>query len=179
MTVYSVLGFVKKLAALELDMKATESAIVARACQMVSNAAKEAFGTYEFGWVSLAPETIARKMRGDSPLLETGELRDSIQWNANGRLGHVGSNLDTAVWMEFGTSKIPPRSFLGAAAAQQEELIYKMAGKAVHAVLRGEGLHGSEMLELLHVLKHVGHAVGEAVDKFLDGPDGDQENHRQ
>jgi hypothetical protein len=52
-----------------------------------------------------------------------------------------------------------------------------MAAKAVRAVMRGQGLHGSEMLELLHVLKHVGHAVGEAVDKFLDGPD-DKENRR-
>jgi phage gpG-like protein len=175
--VYSILGFVAKLKAIELDMKATESAIIARACQMVANAAKEALGTYEFGWVSLAPETIAHKMRGDSPLLETGELRDSIQWNSSGNVGHVGSNLDKAVWHEFGTSRIPPRPFLGAAAAQQEELIYKMAGKAVHAVLRGDGLHGSEMLELLHFLKHVGHAVGEAVDKVLDGPD-DQERRR-
>jgi phage gpG-like protein len=178
MTVYSILGFVAKLKAIEHDLNETNHAIVARACQMVANAAKEALGTYEFGWVSLAPETIAHKMRGDSPLLETGELRDSIQWNSSGNVGHVGSNLDKAVWHEFGTSRIPPRPFLGAAAAQQEELIYKMAGKAVHAVLRGEALHGSEMLELLHVLKHVGHAVGEAVDKFLDGPD-DQENRRK
>jgi phage gpG-like protein len=177
MTVYSILGFVAKLKVIDHDLTEVGHAVVARACQMVANAAKEALGTYEFGWVSLAPETIARKMRGDTPLLETGELRDSIQWNSDGNKGYVGSDLDKAVWMEFGTSKIPPRSFLAAAAAQQEELIHKMAAKAVHAVIRGEGLHGSEMLELLHFLKHVGHEVGEAVDKFLDGPD-DQERRR-
>jgi hypothetical protein len=175
--VYSILGFVAKLGAIERDMHATESAIVAKACQMVANAAKEALGTYEFGWISLKPETIARKMRGDSPLLETGELRDSIQWNASGHVGHVGSNLDKAVWMELGTSKIPPRSFLAAAARQQEELIYKMATKAVHAVMRGEGLHSSELGELIHLLKHAGHALKEAADTLLE-PDDNEKNRR-
>jgi hypothetical protein len=33
------------------------------------------------------------------------------------------------------------------------------------------------MAELIHLLKHVGHAVHEAVDKFLDGPD-DEKNRR-
>ena len=148
-------------------------AIVARACEMVANAAKEALGTYEFGWVSLKPETIARKMRGDSPLLETGELKNSIQWNSSGNEGHVGSNLDKAVWMELGTSKIPPRSFLAAAAMQQEELIHEMAARAVVAIIAGRGLHSSELAELihfLHVLHHVGHEVNEAAQTILDGP---------
>jgi hypothetical protein len=82
------------------------------------------------------------------------------------------------VWHELGTSRIPPRSFLMGAAQHTEAKIYRMAGKAVHAVMLGKGLHGSEMAELIHLLKHVGHAVGEAVDKFLDGPD-DQENRRR
>jgi phage gpG-like protein len=175
--VFSILGFVAHLKVLERDLHATESAIVAKACQMVANAAKEALGTYEFGWVSLAPETIARKMRGDSPLLETGELRDSIQWNSSGNTGAVGSNLDKAVWMELGTSKIPPRSFLAAAARQQEDLIHKMAARAVMAVMRGEGLHSSELGELLHVLKHVGHALKEAADTLLE-PDDNEKNRR-
>jgi phage gpG-like protein len=177
--VFSILGFVAHLKAIEHDMHEAESAIIAKACQMVANAAKEALGTYEFGWVSLAPETIAHKMRGDSPLLETGELRDSIQWNASEKIGHVGSNLDKAVWMEFGTTKIPPRSFLAAAAAQQGELIHKMAAKVVRAVMRGEGLHGSEMLELLHLLKHIGHEVNEVVQKALDGPQDENKGRRR
>jgi phage gpG-like protein len=169
--VFSILGFVAELEMIKRDLHELEPAIIARACEMVANAAKEALGTYEFGWISLKPETIARKMRGDSPLLETGAMRDSIEWNASGNEGHVGSNSDIAVFQELGTSKIPPRSFLGAAAAQQEELIYKMAAKAVRAVMRGEGLRSSELGELLHLLKHVGHAVKEATDKVLDGPD--------
>jgi HK97 gp10 family phage protein len=166
--VFTLLGFVAKLAAIDRDLKITNEAIIAKACELVANAAKDALGTYEFGWVSLKPETIARKMRGDSPLLETGELRASIEWQAHGLHGEVGSNLDKAVWMEFGTSRIPPRPFLGAAAAQMENEIHKMAAKAVMAVIAGRGLHSSEMAELLHLLKHVGHAVKEAADKALE-----------
>jgi phage gpG-like protein len=175
--IYSIAGFIAHLKVLDLELNAVGDAVIAKACQMVANAAKEALGTYEFGWISLKPETIARKMRGDSPLLETGELRDSIQWNASGHVGHVGSNLDKAVWMELGTSKIPPRSFLAAAAMQQEELIHKMAVKAVRAVMRGEGLHSSELGELLHVLKHVGPALKEAADTLLE-PDDNEKNRR-
>jgi hypothetical protein len=80
--VFTLLGFVEHLHRVERDMKVAESLIIAKACEMVANAAKEALGTYEFGWVSLAPETTVRKMRGDSLLLETGELRDSVQWAA-------------------------------------------------------------------------------------------------
>jgi phage gpG-like protein len=155
---FSLLGFVRHLAVLEADMHAAEHAIIMKACIMIANAAKEALGTYEFGWVSLKPETIARKMRGDSPLLETAELKNSIQWNASGNTGAVGTDLDRGMWMEFGTSKIPPRSFLAAAAQQQEHLIHEMAIKAVRSVMRGE--HGSnELRELLHVLHLVKHAA--------------------
>ncbi len=169
---FTLVGFAAKLVAIEHDLTEVGPAIVARACEMVANAAKEALGTYEFGWISLRPETIAHKMRGDSPLLETGELRDSIQWNSSGLLGHVGSNLDRAVWQELGTSRgIPPRPFLGAAAAQQEALIYKMAGRAVAGVLRGEGLASAEMRELLHVLHLVKHAVKELRELIPEDPD--------
>jgi hypothetical protein len=41
-----------------------------------------------------------------------------------------------------------------------------MAARAVMAVLRGEGLHGSEMMELLHLLRHVGHALKEESSRF-------------
>jgi phage gpG-like protein len=156
--VFTVLGFVKHLAVLEADMRATEHAIIMKACIMVSNAAKEALGSYEFGWPALKPETIARKVRGDSPLLETAELKNSIQWNASGNVGHVGTDLDKGVWMEFGTSRIPPRSFLAAAAQQQEDLIHKMAVKAVISVMRGEHMP-AELRELIHVLHLVKHGA--------------------
>ena len=171
--VYSVLGFVAKLKAIEHDMNALGPAIVARACEMVCEEAKRVIGEGYDYWPALQPETLARKMM-NTPLLETGELRASIEWQSHGLEGAVGSNSDKALWHEFGTARIPPRSFLAGAAMAMEDKIHKMAVRAVMAVIRGEGLHGSEMGELLHflhALHHAGHVAGEAMDKVLDGPD--------
>jgi hypothetical protein len=179
--VYSVLGFVAKLGAIERDMHELGPAIVARACEMVAAEAKRVIGEgYDF-WPALAPATLAHKML-NTPLLETGELRGSIEWNASGNEGHVGSNLDKAVWHELGTARIPPRSFLAGAAMAMEDKIHKMAERAVVAVMLGKGLASAEMRELphlLHTLHHVGHAVGEAADTVLDGPDDNNGRSRR
>jgi hypothetical protein len=131
-------------------------------------------------WPALKPETLAHKMM-NTPLLETGELRGSIEWNSSGNEGHVGSNNDKAVWHELGTARIPPRSFLAGAAMAMEDKIHKMAERAVVAVMLGKGLASAEMrelLHLLHVLHQVGHAAGEAMDTVLDGPDDNEKNRR-
>src|ERR1017187_4460494 len=144
--VMSILEFVAKTKAIEHDMHELGPAIVARACQMVCDEAKRVIGEGYPEWPALSPETLARKMM-NTPLLETGELRASIEWStsANGLEGAVGSNNDKAVWHELGTSRIPPRSFLVGAAVHMEEKIHKMAARAVMAVMLGKGLHGSEM----------------------------------
>jgi hypothetical protein len=53
-----------------------------------------------------------------------------------------------------------------------------MAHKAVVAVLLGKGLHSSEMGELLHLLKHIGHHVKEAVDYALETPEERERKRR-
>src|ERR1700730_2629559 len=164
--VYSVLGFVAKLKTIEMELHVLGPAIIAHACELVAAEAKRVLGTEGYGWPALSPATLAHKMQSGM-LLETGELRGSIEWNSEGNEGHVGSNLDKAVWHEFGTSRTPPRSFLAGAAMAIEDKIHKMAARAVMAVMLGKGLHSSEMAEmihLLHTIRHVGHAVGEAVD---------------
>jgi phage gpG-like protein len=170
--VYSILGFVAKLKVLEHETKEVEHAIVARACEMVCAEAKRVIGEGYPEWPALSPETLAHKM-GKGPLLETGELRDSIQWNSEGNQGFVGTDNEKGLWHELGTTKIPPRPFLMGAAIRMEPLIHAMAAKAVVAVMMG-GLASAEMAELMHLLhelRHVGHAVGEAMDTVLDGPD--------
>lgn len=59
-----------------------------------------------------------------------------------------------------------------------EDKIHKMAVKAVMTVMRGEGLHGSEMAELLHLLKHAAHEVKETLKDTApkDDEDSDQRN---
>jgi HK97 gp10 family phage protein len=178
--VYSLAGFIAKLGAIEADMKVVDHGIIAKACEMVCQRAKEALGTYDFGWTPLQPETIARKVRGDSPLLETGELRASIEWNSSGNLGHVGSDSDKAVWMEFGTSKVPPRPFLMNAAVEMEEKIHNMAARAVVAALSGHGINSAEMRELLHLLhiaKEAFNHIAEAVKP--DNLDDSKRNSRR
>ena len=174
--ILSLVGMAAKCHAIEKDLDVTSHAIIAEACRMVCEAAKAALGTYDFGWVPLKPETIASKVLGDSPLLETGALMNSISWTAAGNVGFVGSNSDIAVYQELGTSSIPPRSFLVSAAVHQEKEIVAMAAKAVRAVLRGEGLYGAEMRELMHVLhllKSAAHQVGEML-----APENEDENKR-
>lgn len=55
---------------------AAESELANEASALVQETAKNGLGTYEFGWPPLKEETIARKATGNSPLLETGELRE-------------------------------------------------------------------------------------------------------
>lgn len=91
-----------------------------KACVMLRDEAKSAIGTYKYGWPSLAPSTLARKS-GDTPLLETGQLQGSIEYNLDGpgnRIeAYVGTDDRKAAWQEFGTSRgIPPRPFIGGAA---------------------------------------------------------------
>jgi len=162
--VYSILGFVAQLKAIDHDLKEVGHAIIVRACQMVCDEAKRVIGEGYPEWPALSPETLAHKM-GSGPLLETGELRASVEWNASGNEGFVGSNNDKAVWHEFGTSRIPPRPFLMGAAMRMEDKIHAMAAKAVVAVILGKGLHSSELGELLHLLKHVAHEVKETFEE--------------
>jgi hypothetical protein len=72
-------GFAAHLLTIEADLELAREVCVEKACRMVEKEAKAAIGTYRFEWPPLQPETITRKARGDTPLLETGELRDSIQ----------------------------------------------------------------------------------------------------
>jgi hypothetical protein len=42
-----------------------------------------------------------------------------------------------------------------------------MAERAVVALMLGKGLYGSEMAELIHLLKHAAHHVREDVEEML------------
>jgi hypothetical protein len=170
METFSLLGFVAKLKTIELEMNVLGPALVARACELVAAEAQRVIGTYDYGWPSLAASTLAKKS-ADTPLLETGEMRGSIQWNSSGNIGFVGSDNDKAVWQEYGTSRIPPRPFLAGAAMAMEPKIHELFKRAVMAVALGKGLHSSEMAELLHLLHtihHIGHEVNEVAQKALE-----------
>jgi phage gpG-like protein len=82
----------------------------------------------------LSPEAVARK-GADTPLLETGELRDSIEGNADSHEAYIGSNHDCAVFQEMGTATIPPRPFLTAAAMHKRQEVADAIGEHIVKVL--------------------------------------------
>lgn len=115
------------------------------------------------GWAPLAQSTQdEREKEGYSrnePLLRDGTLRDSIEYTVglnfwigeaeaavgvpskqvshpygSGRPVDIG---DVAVWQELGTSRIPPRSFLGIAGAQKGSEVAEICGGYVVMALAG------------------------------------------
>jgi phage gpG-like protein len=114
MTLYSLESFAALLTKIAVTEEAEQRGLE-KAAVIVETEAKRVIGTYDYGWAPLAPSTLAHKA-ADTPLLETGEMRDSIQHQVEHRAANIGSNNDKAVWQELGTAKIPARSFLGGAA---------------------------------------------------------------
>lgn len=83
--------------------------------------------------------------------------------------GYVGTNNKVA---QFQMAKIPPRSFLAAAAMQSEEEIHRMLEKMVIGALSREG---HEWREVLHLFKEIGHDVRELFDDIVDEDDDDEQ----
>ena len=153
-------------------MKLSQEVCVEKACRMVEKEAKTAIGTYRYDWPRLEPETVARKAKGDTPLLETGELRDSIE-HVVGRegtevVGYVGTNNPIAKYHELGTRTIPPRSFLGEAAMRQEHKILAMMERTIAATFDRGGPHYRELRELFHVLHMAYHEGKKLFDELVD-----------
>ena len=170
---FSSLGsFAAHLLTIEADLKLSQEVCVEKACRMVEKEAKTAIGTYRFEWTPLQPETVARKARGDTPLLETGELRDSIE-HIVGRegtevVGYVGTNNPIAKYHELGTRHIPPRSFLGEAAMRQEHKILAMMERTIAATFDRGGPHYRELRELFHVLHMAYEETKKLAEDLLD-----------
>lgn len=101
---------------------------------IIETEAKRVIGTYDYNWAPLAPSTLEKKA-ADTPLLETGEMRDSIEHKVDGSEAYIGSDNDKAVWHELGTAKIPARSFLVGAAQHKEKEVGHLIGQKVVAKL--------------------------------------------
>lgn len=177
MRVFSLGEFASHLLTMKADVEAAEEAIVVKGCEMVAKRAKQLIGHPQPFWPPLKEETIARKARGNTPLLETGALKDSIEITApleegDATVGYVGSNHPHAIFNELGTRNIPPRPFLSAAGAQVEHDIHEMAGRLyVGAMLHG-GPHYRELREVLHALRAAGHVVTEIIEDLSEEDDG-------
>jgi phage gpG-like protein len=161
-----------RFAAVEADLELAREPMIAAACQMVAGRSKDLIGVPKPEWPPLAASTLERKGGVNTPLLETGALRDSIEWNADRNHGYVGSNSDIAVFQELGTSRgVPPRSFLALAAQQEGPAVAKMMSKVVGAAIGGRLANGSqvgELFELARVLGHVAHEVKETASDLVE-----------
>lgn len=123
----SIDGFVNVLTQMAI-MGLAEKRGLEKAAVIIETEAKRVIGTYDYGWTPLAPSTVAQKANGDTPLLESGAMRDSIEHVVHATKAYVGSNSDIAVFQELGTANIPARSFLGGAAVHKGK-------EAAHAVV--------------------------------------------
>jgi phage gpG-like protein len=175
MSVFSLAEFAAKLGAFDHNLKTAEAEIIAEGCAMVAGRAKDIIGVPQPGWAPLKPETIARKDGVNSPLLESGELRSSIEWNADAHEGYVGSNNPKAIWQELGTSRgIPPRPFISRAAIEMEGEVDKMAERAVAAAFEGTGVFG----EIVRGLRETAHKIGETAEGFNEMLEGGDEERK-
>ena len=122
---------------MEMLIEGERELSIERSCVVLEKRIIGAFGTYEFfPWEPLAPATIARK-GADTPLVETGELRDSIAHNSDENEGYVGTDNEKAKWHEFGTAAIPARPFLGGAITACEDEIMEMIGHHIKLAIEG------------------------------------------
>jgi HK97 gp10 family phage protein len=151
-----LLELAAKLGEIALNQHEMEHRALEKAARVVEKRAKEKIGEYQdqagpfIAWPELAESTKADRVRQgfpeDEPLLRTGEMRDSIEHMVKDSEAYVGSNNDKAVWQELGTEHIPPRSFLGGAAAEKTEEICNIVGETARAFLVGEKVHEGKML---------------------------------
>jgi HK97 gp10 family phage protein len=178
---FSILEFLAEIPAIERDLHAAGPKIVEAACKIVQKKAKAAIGKEHEMWAPLAESTIADKQKHGfatpKPLLRTGELRDSIEYTVNGNEGCVGTDNKAAPFLEFGTSRMPPRSFLRSAAISSEDKIHRLAAAVTIAALSGHGRNARDAREMLHLLHKAGHAIKELGEDLLDD-DEDKETRR-
>ncbi len=168
---FDLAGFAAHMLTIEKDLNVAAERTVMRGAALIQKKAKAQMGHEQPYWPALKPETISRKARGNTPLLETGELRASIEVSGPYREGartvsaYVGSNNPKAAWHEFGTGHVPPRPFLGPAAIGAERQIHEIAQREVAKAFAG-GKHYHELREILHAAEKAWHAVKDLAESI-------------
>jgi phage gpG-like protein len=171
MSVLNLFEMAAEITAAAANMEVAKAAVIKGGCVILSSSAKDAIGTYKFGWPQLAPETLKHKDGVNTPLLESGELRASIHWTADASEGWIGTNDPVGKYQEYGTFRgIPPRPFLGGAIEHSIGDVEKMAQSVVAAALGG-AVGGSELWELLRLAKHSAEKVADFGSEIVHSED--------
>jgi HK97 gp10 family phage protein len=157
---FGIATFAAHLVKLSIAGTILTDAMLEHVGAVVEKAAKDKIGDDEqaaagpfASWAPLAQSTIEEKeylgyvdhVSANDSLLRTGELRDSIEHKIGHQEVHIGSDSPVAEYQELGTSKIPPRSFLGGAAFEQTPKIIKKLGVEMEAFLIGKTVVGGRM----------------------------------
>lgn len=71
---------------------------------------------------------------GDPPNTDTGRLVQSIQFEIDGNVGYVGTNLVYGAWLEFGTKNMAPRPWLSVAVESNAANVGQIFADAVRKV---------------------------------------------
>jgi phage gpG-like protein len=134
---YTLAGFAALLTEAAAHMPMAQHKALERGAVILETEAKSYPGHYQPGWAPLKAETIARKATGNSPLLETGEMRDSITHNSDDHEAYIGSNSKILIYQELGTSRgIPPRPVLGLAVIKKEKQVVEETGRIMVGSLK-------------------------------------------
>ncbi|OQS42337.1 hypothetical protein [Chromobacterium haemolyticum] len=118
-----------------------------KCAKRIEETAKAEIGTYQSAvgpfpaWDPLADSTEQQKAQkgypADSPLLASGDMRDSIEHVVRGHEAVIGAKDKKMVYHEFGTNKIPPRPVFGPALFRNKEFILRTIGRAAVSGLVG------------------------------------------
>lgn len=128
----SIGAFVRHMTTIGATLPEAEHRALDKGSEIVLAEVRKIPGTYQPGWAPLASSTIARKAAGDTPLLETGEMRDSYERKViSNERASVGSNDAKAVTHELGNRHVPPRPVLLTAAVRKEGAVRKVVGKTI------------------------------------------------
>lgn len=141
---HSLTAFAVKLLTMELAVLKELQTGLKQAAKHVQEQAKGELGTYQAAvgpfpaWQELADSTKEDRVRKgyteNDPLLRSGELRNSIGHEVHGLEAEIGTPMQIGEFLELGTSKMPPRPFLGPAVIHSEKAIQRILG---HALVRG------------------------------------------
>lgn len=143
MKTFNPISFSEELIKLSVKEEIALKTGLDKAAKLIQKDAKQQIGHLQKAvgtfpeWQELAESTKDDKSKkgyffnGDyNPLLREGNLKDSIQKEVEGFEAVIGSKEDVAAYQEFGTSRIPPRPFIGPAAYKNKEKIRAILGMA-------------------------------------------------
>lgn len=151
MNEFSLSGFAAHLAEVLIEAEHAAHEGLEEAARVVEAEAKAEVGVYQdqagpfAAWAELADSTKNDRVRSgfseNDPLLRSGELRDSIEHTVIGKTAYIGSDSPIAEYQELGTSRIPPRSFLGGALFRKGDEVAQIIGSRFVGALVGQEVH--------------------------------------